>query len=167
MSLVQLQQHLTLSRQWKFAQHLSTQTWKRLIEEFIPTLLARKRWTKKTLAIEIEKKYFRLFRVWRREDSGQLDEPQETNQSMMTRQNFSGWRIKSCSYIFDQTNMLKTFYSYILNGKFHAKKFSKKSILDSKKVSFAPFFSAIFDCITYFLQYIWRIKLRQWKFWVF
>ena len=50
---LQTQQPSTLSRQWKFTQQLATHIWKRLMKEFIPTLLPRQRWTKKTLPIKI------------------------------------------------------------------------------------------------------------------
>ena len=50
---LQTQQPSTLSRQWKFAQQLATHIWKRLRKEFIPTLLPRQRWTKKTPPIKI------------------------------------------------------------------------------------------------------------------
>ena len=40
---LQTQQPSTLSRQWKFAQQLATHIWKRLMKEFIPTLLPRQR----------------------------------------------------------------------------------------------------------------------------
>ena len=50
---LQTQQPSTLSRQWKFAQQLATHIWKRLMKEFIPTLLPRQRWTKKTPPIKI------------------------------------------------------------------------------------------------------------------
>ena len=53
MSPIQTQQPSTLSRQWKFAQHLATHIWKRLMKECIPTLLPRQRWTKKTPPIKI------------------------------------------------------------------------------------------------------------------
>ena len=47
------QQPSTLSRQWKFAQQLATHIWKRLMKQFIPTLLPRQQWTKKTPPIKI------------------------------------------------------------------------------------------------------------------
>ena len=53
MPTLQTQQPSTLSRQWKFAQQLATHIWKRLMKEFIPTLLPRQRWTKKTPPIKI------------------------------------------------------------------------------------------------------------------
>ncbi|XP_063720246.1 uncharacterized protein LOC134846785 [Symsagittifera roscoffensis] len=52
---LQTQQPSTLSRQWKFAQQLATHIWKRLMKEFLPTLLPRQRWTKKTPPIKIGK----------------------------------------------------------------------------------------------------------------
>ena len=39
-------------RQWKFAQQLTNHIWKRLMKEFLPTLLPRQQWTKKTARID-------------------------------------------------------------------------------------------------------------------
>ena len=50
---LQTQQPSTLIRQWKLAQQLATHIWKRLKKEFIPTLLPRQQWTKKTPPIKI------------------------------------------------------------------------------------------------------------------
>ena len=50
---LQTQQPSTLGRQWKFAQQLSTHIWKRLMKEFIPALLPRQQWTKKTPPVKI------------------------------------------------------------------------------------------------------------------
>ncbi|XP_063710185.1 uncharacterized protein LOC134838713 [Symsagittifera roscoffensis] len=50
---LQTQQPSTLSRQWRFAQQLSTNIWKRLMKEFIPTLMPRQRWTTKTPPIKV------------------------------------------------------------------------------------------------------------------
>ncbi|XP_063711366.1 uncharacterized protein LOC134839674 [Symsagittifera roscoffensis] len=50
---LQTQQSSTLSRQWKFTHQLETHISKRLMKEFIPTLLPRQRWIKKTPPIKL------------------------------------------------------------------------------------------------------------------
>ena len=85
---LQTQQPSILSRQWLFAQQLATHIWKRLMKDFISTLLPRQRWTKKTPHNELKEIVWILQdmmprRLW------PIGRSQETNQPMMTRPAFT------------------------------------------------------------------------------
>ena len=53
---------VTYSRRWKYAQQIADHVWNRLIKEYLPTLLPRQKWIKRTAPLKIGQA------VWIRKD---------------------------------------------------------------------------------------------------